>query len=234
MAQTIAIDARFNGPPESANGGYTCGLLAEILGEPLEVSLRRPPPLGRALEVEGTADGAVLRDGDDVLAEATRTELEVDPPRPPAIEAAQASEKGFPFAHRHPFPTCFVCGPERSDAYGLRIFPGPVDGDVHAATWTPAPELSDDGAVRPRFVWAALDCPTSVPVTNDAADPDYKPIVLARFAARRLAEVEPAHPHVIVSWPLGIDGRKRHAGSAIFTAAGDLRAYARALWIELR
>jgi hypothetical protein len=107
-------------------------------------------------------------------------------------------------------------------------------GEVYAATWTPADELAEDGAVRPRFVWAALDCPTSVPVTNDATDPDYKPIVLARLAARRLADVEAARPHVIVSWPIAVDGRKRHAGSAIFTADGELRAYARALWIELR
>ena len=48
------------------------------------------------------------------------------------------------------------------------------------------------------------------------------------------ADVEAARPHVIVSWPIAVDGRKRHAGSAIFTADGELRAYARALWIELR
>ena len=235
MPDTIAIDSRFNGPPESGNGGYTCGMLAEIVGEPVEVSLRKPPPLGRGLEVEETEEGGLLRDGDDVVAEAARIDLDLDPPRPPDVAAAHEAERGFPFARQHPFPTCFVCGPERAGGDGLRIFPGPVeDGGVHAAAWTPAAELADDGGVRPRFVWAALDCPTSVPVANDAADPDYRPIVLARFAVRRLADVESGRPHVIVSWPIGIDGRKRQAGSALFTDDGELRAYARALWIELR
>jgi hypothetical protein len=235
VAETITIDARFNGPPESANGGYTCGLLAEILGEPLEVSLRKPPPLGRGLDVERRGDGAILRDDQEVVAEASRIELDLEPPDPPDIDQAHDAERGFPFARQHPFPTCFVCGPERAGSDGLRIFPGPVDGgDLHAAAWTPTVELAEDGVLPARFVWAALDCPTSVPVANDAADPDYKPIVLARLAARRLADVEPGRAHVVVSWPLGIDGRKRQAGSALYTDEGDLRAYARALWIELR
>jgi hypothetical protein len=235
LPETIAIDARFNGPPDSANGGYTCGLLAEVLGEPLEVSLRKPPPLGRDLELERAGEGVLLRDGGDAVAEAMRTELDLDPPEPPDVGKAHEAERGFPFARQHPFPTCFVCGPERPGSDGLRIFPGPVDGsEVHAAAWTPPAELADGGAVLPRFVWAALDCPTSVPVANEAADPDYKPIVLARLAGRRLAGVEPGRPHVIVSWPIAIDGRKRRAGSALFTDAGELCAYARALWVELK
>ena len=31
-ASTLTVPARFNGPPDSGNGGYTCGLLAEALG----------------------------------------------------------------------------------------------------------------------------------------------------------------------------------------------------------
>ena len=36
----IVIDPRFNGPPHSANGGYTCGLLAAQVGEPRSRSWR--------------------------------------------------------------------------------------------------------------------------------------------------------------------------------------------------
>ena len=43
------IDPRFNGPPGSGNGGYTCGLVAGLLGGPAEVTLRLPPPLGTPL-----------------------------------------------------------------------------------------------------------------------------------------------------------------------------------------
>ena len=42
----IIIDRRFNGPPNSANGGYTCGLVGTALEAPsVRVSLRKPPPL---------------------------------------------------------------------------------------------------------------------------------------------------------------------------------------------
>ena len=45
LAETVTIPARFNGPPGSANGGYTCGLVAQLVGaEEVEVSLRKPPP----------------------------------------------------------------------------------------------------------------------------------------------------------------------------------------------
>src|SRR3954464_12677771 len=32
VAEVIAIERRFNGPPDSGQGGYTCGLVAEALG----------------------------------------------------------------------------------------------------------------------------------------------------------------------------------------------------------
>jgi hypothetical protein len=51
------IERRYNGPAGSANGGYTCGLVARLVGGPCaEVTLRRPPPLGRPLRV-GRKDG---------------------------------------------------------------------------------------------------------------------------------------------------------------------------------
>jgi hypothetical protein len=39
---------------------------------------------------------------------------------------------------------------------------------------------------------------------------------------------------VIIGWPLGAEGRKQHAGSAIFTSGGDLVAASRALLIVPR
>jgi hypothetical protein len=37
-----------------------------------------------------------------------------------------------------------------------------------------------------------------------------------------------------MAWRIALDGRKRHAGSALFTARGELLASARAVWIELK
>ena len=39
---------------------------------------------------------------------------------------------------------------------------------------------------------------------------------------------------VALSWPIGIEGRKREAASALLTGDGAVIASARALWIELR
>lgn len=44
---TRVLTQRFNGAPESSNGGYACGRLAEFVGPVAEVTLRLPPPLAR-------------------------------------------------------------------------------------------------------------------------------------------------------------------------------------------
>lgn len=237
MRETLRIDPRFNGPPDSGNGGYTCGSVARFVDGPVaEVTLRLPPPIGRELQVERGDGGAVtLLDGEAVVAEARPTELAADAPAPVDTAEAVIASEDSPFLDEasHPFPTCFVCGPARPHRDGLAIFSGPVaQRDVYAAPWTPDPSLGE--TLPPELVWAALDCPTSVPVANDPDQPDFRPIVLARLAARILAPVRAGEPHTIVSWPIEIDGRKRHAGAALYTDDGDLLAVSRALWIELK
>src|SRR5512138_2743309 len=66
----ITIDTRFRGPPNSANGGYACGLLARHVDKRgAEVTLRAPPPLARPLDVvAGERDVTDLRDGDRTVA----------------------------------------------------------------------------------------------------------------------------------------------------------------------
>jgi hypothetical protein len=129
-----------------------------------------------------------------------------------------------------------VCGPKRTPGDGLRILAGPVaQRDVFAAPWTPDAGLADDDGLLPsEIVWAALDCPTSIPVANDPGAGDFRPIVLGRLSVRILAPVTAGEPHTIVSWPIAIDGRKRHSGAALHTATGELMAVSRALWIELK
>jgi hypothetical protein len=64
---TVTIPSRFNGPPASGNGGYSCGLVAAALGGPAAVSLRRPVPLDQALELRHEDDGKVCAYIDDGL-----------------------------------------------------------------------------------------------------------------------------------------------------------------------
>jgi hypothetical protein len=58
--------------------------------------------------------------------------------------------------------------------------------------------------------------------------------VLARMSAKLVAPVEAERPHVEVGWSIEREGHKLHTGSAIFGPRGELKAFARALWIEIR
>ena len=239
MTAELRIDRRFCGPPDSGNGGYTCGLVAATVPGPAEVTLRRPPPLDTPLRVERRGDGVRVLDGDVLVAEGAvaSADLGVDVPDPVGVDAAAGAAARSPLhehPEEHPFPTCFVCGPQRAPVDGLRILVGPVAGrDVAADAWTPSADLAGtDGVVRPEFVWAALDC--SGGVGSWLVEPlEGNPYVLGRLAVRIRGVVRAGEPHAVVGWCIGVDGRKRTAGSAIFTAAGDLAGVARATWIQL-
>ncbi len=235
MPETVTIPERFNGPPSSANGGYTCGLVAELVGaEEVTVSLRLPPPVAEPLRVEREGERVELRDGDALVAEGFPAELLLDVPEVVSPdEARAASERGrHQWCDHHPFPTCFVCGPGRDRGDGLRLFPGPLRDGMFALPWTPDASVDDgSGHVRSECVWAALDCPTSAPVANFATGP---PMVLARLTARLECSVIVGEQHAIVSWPLAVDGRKHHAACALFDSGGRLLCASQALWIELR
>jgi hypothetical protein len=229
---TVVIDERFCGPAGSANGGYACAVTARPLDGPAEVTLRVPPPLNRALEVRHDGATASLHDGDVLVAEARAASVDVEVPEPVGLEDARRAASRYPWRDRHPYPTCFVCGPQRAAGDGLCIFPGPVEGRaLYAAPWTPEASLADaSGAVGDEFVWGALDCPGGL-VTDLFGDVGR--ILLGRLAADLRRPVAAGVPHVVHAWPVARDGRKLHTASALFTAEGDLCAVARATWIEV-
>ncbi len=235
MAESIAIPARFIGPPDSANGGYTCGLVAGVLGAAsAEVTLHTPPPIERELEVAREDGGVVVRDGETIVARGRAVEVEVEPASGVSVqEAGRAAREGLDrWTSGHPFPTCFVCGPDRAEGDGMRVFPGPVGDGRFAADWTPDASLAGDGdAVRPECVWAALDCPTSAPVANMGEGPA---VVLGRLTARIESSVRVDEPYALLAWELGRDGRKREAACVLLDSDGAVLARSRAVWIELR
>lgn len=214
----MIIPPRFNGPPGSANGGYACGLLSEALGGGFEVTLKRPPPLGVDLDLVGNE---LVYDG-EVIAEARRmTESVLDAPEPVSVGDARNASERYPGFEHHAYPTCFTCGPDRDD--GLGIFPGPVEGreGVVASPWTPREPL------RPEIVWAAIDCPGGWAVD----DFQREGVLLGRMGAA-IATLPPVgEPSVVIGWRIGEDDRRRFAGSALFSAEGDLLAAARSTWI---
>jgi hypothetical protein len=215
----IVIDSRFRGPDDSGNGGYTCGVVArEHGGREVEVTLRLPPPLDEYLRLDD--DGRVW-DDHALVAEVHDAPVGLEPPVPVSwadAVAAQAPDLGSPF------PQCFVCGHARVD--GLHIHAGPVAGrEVVAAPW----EVASD-TVGPEFVWAALDCPGAYAT----GVPGRGTVVLGRLAARVDRAPQAAERCVVVGWPLGSEGRKHGAGTALFGDGGELLGIGRAVWIEPR
>jgi hypothetical protein len=240
MTRSVIVAPRFCGPPRSGNGGYVCGLVAGYLDGPAEVTLRRPPPLGKPLAVERDDLGQVrVLDGHVLIAEATSVPGDIcfELPAPVSVPEAHAAGSQSPLRlhpELHPFPTCFVCGPERAAGDGLRICVGPVTGsELSADVWHPDQEFADaTGEVRPEFLWAALDCPGGVAALLASASGD-PPYLLGRLAARQFGPVRAGEPHAVVGWRLAVQGRKILAGSALFTASGQAVAAAQATWISL-
>ena len=221
----ITLARRFRGPLTSANGGYTCGRLAAFVDGPaVEVTLRRPPPLDRRLSIRDEDDRVLLLDGDDLVAEARPTSLDLDPPAPVSVGAAEAAQAEHPSGFSPAFRECFVCG-AREDGDVLGIHVGPVAGrePLHAAPWIvgePAGEL----------VWAAIDCPGAYAVGAEGRGE----VVLGRMtcSVRRVPDV--GATCVVAAWPLGEDGRKLEAGTALYSEDGELLALARQTWIVPR
>jgi hypothetical protein len=241
MHETITLDRRFCGPPDSGNGGYTCGVLASFVTSAVadaEVTLRLPPPLAQPLTVRDDGERVVLVAADGaVVADAAPTKVDIDVPPPVPVGDAASAAAGSPFlmdASPHPFPTCFVCGPHRTPGDGLRLFATKVPGrEVVAAAWTPDPSLpARDGVLATEIVWAALDCPSGFTMYLDP--PLEPPYVLGRLAAHVAAPVRVGEPYAVMGWRDGIDGRKLFAGSALFDRNGTTVAYARATWVQLK
>ena len=223
MTQSILIPRRFRGPEASANGGYTCGTIAELVdADIVEVTLRKPPPLDVEMAVERDGDAVrVLHEG-ELVAEARPGSLDLEAPAAPDYAEARAFSDARGDDPDHPFPGCFVCGPHGD---GLRLRPAPLGDGRVVAPWLVAPDLA--GA---RFAWAALDCPGGWAVQPDASRGIS---VLGRLTAAVYSAPKAGDECVVVGWPLGApEGRKRHAGTALFLD-GTLLALGRAVWFTM-
>jgi hypothetical protein len=229
----VSISRRFNGPLKSGQGGYCSGVLAGFLEGAAEVSLRRPVPLDAPLEVVRESEGSVhLLQGEALIADArSTTEVELEIPAPVSPEEAHLAATRYRGLADGVLSRCFVCGPAREDAFG--VFAGAVPGrQLVASPWTPPSWTADpDGRVLPEFVWAVLDCPTYFALYTSGTLPRS---VLARLTVRVDARALAGEEYVVIAWPIEVDGRKRHAASAVLSANGEPLAAARALLIEPR
>jgi hypothetical protein len=235
-AETILVGRRYNGPPNSANGGYISGLVAQRARGMLEsegdlvVQLHLPPPLDTDLRLTRAGRRVHVWHDDVVVATASPQAAGADTPG--AIAPELAEQAGLRYEGQgstHPFPTCFVCGPEHPD--GLRLAPGPVPGmDDHVAClWTPDATTDDGtGTVAEELVWAALDCPGGWTL-----DPLRSPLVLGRMSAR--ITVLPHVGEAVVAVGRGVpgEGRVHTCATALFSRDGTELARSTATWVRL-
>ena len=231
----LLIPAQLNGPPTSANGGVSAGLLAGQLpsGATVEVTLRLPPPLDTPLRVDLDGSSARLFEGAGLVAEARVVDYAAAGAAVPAVDldAARVAAAGFDGHTEHPFPTCFVCGTSRPAADGLDVFAGPVDDDRHFV----AAPLVVKPIHRPPFVpagdvlgWATLDCPSGW-----ACGLLGRPAVLGRLTARVSHVPQPGESYVVVGRLDRWEGRKAFSRSTLYGPDGTEYARAASVWIEI-
>lgn len=238
---SLTIEHRYRGPARSGNGGYTAGLLAGLLagaagaaaGTPVTVTLRKPPPLDIALDVvpsdDGSKGGVELRQGDDVVASAVQGELAESAVGPVSFDAATAARAAYRGATQHPFPECFVCGPDREPGDGLRLTPGLWEAGRTACVWLPDPACAaagDPTRARPELSWAALDCPGGW-----SSDLGNRPVVLGRMTAYAEA-ARIGRPQIVVGQLLREEGRKTFTATAMYDE-GRLVGRAEQTWIQV-
>jgi hypothetical protein len=238
----VTIPAKYKGPPAIANGGYVCSLVAKYIDGVTDIMIKLPTPLDRELQIRESGDGSFyLTDGDQVIIHARPGVIDLAVPDAPsyeeALRAAQASIAVKPTPYRHVtghgiHPICFCCGADVSDGEGLKIHPGRVAGrNMVAAPWTPASEYGDaQGYVRPEFIWTALDCPGAYALWELT---HTKPGLLGRLVGRIEKPLRCGEPCVIAAWPVGNDGRKLYAGTALFNADGQIIGRTLATWFPM-
>lgn len=221
----VTIDRRFRGPSSSGNGGYTAALVADAIdADVVTVTLRQPPPLQVPLEIHENDDGVLLVHGDTTVAEGTADVAELAGVAAVGSDEARYVSAGYAGHDQHPFPECFVCGPERAAGDGLRLFPGRVGEDRTACVWT----VGDDVAADARFVWAALDCPGGW-----SAPLEGRPMVLGRMTATVLNLPEAGEDCVVMGQLLGSEGRKTWTATTAYGTDGRALGHARAIWVAL-
>jgi hypothetical protein len=249
MQESIIVPARFRGPPESGNGGYVAGVVAECFGNEasadaaVEVTLRAPTPLDREMTVLRAEDGSVqLVLGETLIAEARQTELSLEIPTPPSFAAALAARSNSPsfFENINPLlpegtgfhPICFCCGADVAPNEGLHVYAAPVAGfDGVAAAWQPSVEFADsDGLLPNPILWAALDCPGQFAYLVGG----IRTGMLGRMTGKILKPAQVDQELTVIGWRIEVERMKHFAGTALFDESGDLCGYSRQVWIGRR
>ena len=244
----LTIASQFRGPPQSGNGGYVSGAVADLLiskrelspDQAVEVTLRAPIPLDKPMAtLLDEAGGLKVVDGETLIAEAKSTELRIDVPPAPDYDAAERARPGSAsfqtglntlIANGTGFhPICFCCGADVAVDEGLHVYAAPVEGyEGVAAAWQPPAVFADaQGYLSTAVVWAALDCPGQFAYLASGT----RTGMLGRMTAKILRPVPAQQKFVVTGWCIEVERSKHFAGTALFDEAGVLCALSKQVWI---
>ena len=167
----------------------------------------------RLLDPEGrlVAEAAPADSGDEALV------------APVDWDTAEAASRGLPRVRAHPFPTCFVCGPDRAPGDGLRLFPGRVGRAPHGHAVGRAGRRRRDHGV------GGAGLPGRLGGAARGA-----PVRAGSHLPRRWRTCRPPGTRcVIMGEMLGEEGRKARVRTTLCDEGGVPLARALATWVAL-
>lgn len=236
MQTQFVVPKQFRGPPNIANGGYTCGLLTRILGGPAAVMLRGAVPLEATVTVAPAEDGGVslLTPEGAIVGSARRIDAATLPQAMPpvSLDVARKAAAASPFGRKSLHPGCFCCSLDRAPSEGQRAHVGQVEGaelGVCAGTWTPDGAFADaDGTIPEEYIWTALDCPGSMAWGYKIGDTIG---LLGSMSGEVIRRPRAGEACVMMTWALDAQGRKHNSGVALYSEAGELLVRGSQIWI---
>ena len=241
MDDTLIIEPRFNGPRLSGNGGYVGGVMAGRFSEAfggdgaVEITLRAPIPIDRALQVVRDGEALLLRDGDTLICEARAGSVAHLTPPPAPTDWADVLRRAEARRLARGQRLHLVRGvrPQaRRRRWPARVrHVGPQPGYSLSCYLPHANHADGEGRIRPEFVWGTLDCPGAFAVQDID---DMRPALTGRMTAQVIEPPRVGERCAVVGWKIGEDGRKLYSGTALYTEAGRLCAIGTCTWIVLK
>ena len=235
LLREVVIGRRFNGPPDSANGGYACGVLARFLPSRRRshCACRRRSAAARRTLRRGGRGAACSTATPSSPKAGRRTAIEVEPPARPSFDEAVAAGCSPPVARRSPSALGLLRLQPRSAATGVSRVAwsrSPAPTAVTQRSFVPDAERrrGRPGLAGGRLGRARLPQLPAGPMERGPV------ALLGRMAASREREIRAGERLVAVGWSLGGGRAQAHSASALLDANGDVVARARATWIELR
>ena len=233
MEHTLFIDKRYNGPPDSANGGYVAGLMTDFVEGDYEIMLKSPPPLETDLRLIIDDEGILeLSVQDRIIATGVPVNFKINYPFPVGYENAVQATNYSPLRTMIE-NTCFGCGarPDGMQLYSDIVKSYKQDKIVATKVAIKDEYIDDSGNIKSEFLWTSLDCPGAHACMF--FDP-FPFVVLGRMTMHILKPIHSNQQYYVTAWQIAEKERRKYfASTALYSADDELHAYTKQTWIEI-